>query len=301
MNRSQRVAVAVVGVILVCVGLGQIGAQAPSANEHQRTSVRAVDLRCEVQQPTTILSVVPDGTAVKKGDLLIELDNSPLVDRRIAQVAGVQKAESEMLVARESQDREKRAAAGQLALAEKALRLAQTHLKAFTEGEYPDQLALAEGTAAIASQKRLMAEEHFKELQVSEKGLALQQADIARMEAQLQLRQAENSLVLLKGVGRENKIAELELVVAQREFDLLRAKDAESAATTSGAAALSLAEMTFHMERDRLAKLDDQIVKCRIIAPQDGTVVYLDDAVALKPSAVVRGGQVLVRLLPAKP
>ena len=66
--------------------------------------------------------------------------------------------------------------------------------------------------------------------------------------------------------------------------------------------ALSLAEMSRTMESDRLAKLDDQITKCKIYAPRDGMVDQPrdDDEAAVRPGAVVRERQVLVRLLPVK-
>jgi len=316
MNRSKRVAVLLVGVFLAWVGLCQIGVRVPCAGERQvpvtgspvvretrpTPPVGSADVRSEVGQSMAILSMVPVGQSVRKGDLLVEFDDSALVDRRIQQVRDVKKAESEMIVATESQNRETHAAAGQVALAEKALRLTQARLKAFLDGEYPQQLALGEGTAALADQKRRMLQERMMRLraaadtQKDEAAItALQEAEIALREAEVQSVLARGSLAMLKGLGRDNKVAELELAVAQKESDLVRARDAVSAAAACGAATLSLAKMNYEMEAERLAKLDDQIGKCRIYAPQDGTVAHPDDA------AVVRGRQALLRLLPATP
>ena len=131
---------------------------------------------------------------------------------------------------------------------------------------------------------------------------AFQEAQMALQEASMQSGAAENALTMLKTFGHDNKVAELELSVAQREFDLARAEDALSAATARGGALLQLAEITHHLEADRLAKLDDQIVKGKIYAPQDGIVAHPDDAgeAVLRPGTVIRPGQALVRLLPAK-
>ncbi|MCX5643198.1 MAG: hypothetical protein NTZ17_00695 [Phycisphaerae bacterium] len=320
MNRSKRVGMLLVGVLL-WAGLCLLGPQTPLAGERQAAKpgdrearalppAGSVDLRCQTNQPTTILSVIPPGKSVKKGDLLVELDVSALVDKRIQQVRDVKKAESEMILTTESQDREKRAAGGQVGLAEKALRLAQAQLKAFIDGEYPHQLALAQSAAALAEQKRLMAEERVLQLRARERTqegqtsmITLQEAEIALQEARLQSTAAQGSLVLLKSAVHDNKVAELELVVAQREFDLARAQDAVSAAAARGAVTVSLAEMNHRTEAHRLAKLDDQITQCRIYAPQDGTVVYPNDpdGAAIRPDAVVRERQVLIRLLPVTP
>ena len=323
MSRSKRAAAFLVGIVLVWMGLCQIGTQVPFAGERQAPAagsrlvretktalpVGAVELRCPMEQQTTILSIVPPGESVKEGDLLVELDVAALVDKRIQQVLDVKKAETEMILATDSQNREKRAAAGQVALAEKALRLAQAQLKAYIDGEYVHQLAMAQGTLAIAGERRTLAEHRMNQLRTSfetqkDEGVvaSLQEAQIALQETKLRLAEAEGALALLKGFVHDNKIAELELVIAQREFNLARAEDAVSAAATRGAATVFLAETIFRREADRLAKLDDQIVKCKIYAPQDGTVDQPRDAdeAAIKPGAVVRERQLLVRLLPVK-
>jgi HlyD family secretion protein len=326
MAGSKRVAALLVGIVLVWAGLCQIGPQVPLAgaprvnplgvNERLiwRAEVQpqsaAEEISCQVEQPTAILYVAAAGKTVKKGDLLVELDASALVDKRMQQTLDKRKAEGDLLLAEESQDREKRAAAGQIALAEKALRLAQAQLKAFVEGEYPHQLALAEGAAAIAKQKQLMMNDRVEHLRADAKTsndpateTALQEAEIARLEAIMQVTESQGSLAILKSSLHDNKVAELELAVAQREFDLASAKDALSAATLQGEVARSLAQMSHEIESDRLAQLEGQIQRSKIYAPCDGTVVYPDgtDEAALKPGATAYPRQVLLRLLPAVP
>ncbi len=319
MTSSKRIGMLLIGVLLG-VGLGPFGSQAPLASQRQdgefawRAEVQpprgAEEICSRVEQPMTILFVAPQGKTVKKGDLLVELDTSGLTDERMRQTLQKRKAESEMVLAQESEAREKRAASGQVALAEKALRLAQNQLKAFTEGEYPNQLALAEGAAAIAKQKRLMIEYRVMQLRANAKDSndparidALQEADLAWHEAMMQAAEADNSLAMLKSFVHDNKVAELELAVAQREYDLVSAKDALNAAIVRGNADHSLAEMSFGMESDRLARLEDQIGKSRICAPRDGTVIYPNDPdeEPIRPGTVVHERQILVYFLPAAP
>ena len=93
MAGSKRVGLLAVGAIL-WAGLCLLGPQTPLAGERQAAKpgdrearalppAGSVDLRYEVGQPVTILSVVPPGKSVKKGDLLVELDSSAFVDKRI--------------------------------------------------------------------------------------------------------------------------------------------------------------------------------------------------------------------------
>src|SRR5512145_2600077 len=60
-------------------------------------TIKALDqevIKCKVEGKTTILTLVPEGTHVKQGDLLIELDASSLVDQQVTQKIAVQTAES---------------------------------------------------------------------------------------------------------------------------------------------------------------------------------------------------------------
>jgi HlyD family secretion protein len=263
-----------------------------------------------MEGPAPILYAVPAGQAVQKGDLLIELDASALIDKRIQQVVQVRKAEGDMILAKETQEWETRAAQGQVVLAERALRIAQSQLKAYTEGEYHRQLALAEGAAQVTKVKRSMTEERATQLRTSFETqkdqavrAALQEAQVAFQEASLQATAAEGALALLTSFAHDNKVAELELIVAQKEFELARAKDNLSRATTTSRVALSWTEMSRVREADRLAKMDDQIVKSKIYAPRDGIVAYPNDTgePPIKAGTVVRERQVLVRLLPVTP
>ena len=318
MANPKQVVMLLVGA-LSCVGLCLAGAprDRPAAGENRvfaRAEVppsgEATEIRSQVEQPTAILSVVPAGQPVKKGDLLVELDASALIDKRIQQVLQVRKAETGMIRARQAREWETRTAQGQMMLAEKALRLAQSQLKAYTEGEYRNQLALAEGAVDIARLRLKLAGERVTRIRAGletpkDQGtpatLMEMEALLALEDAHLQSQAAESSLAVLKSFVHDNKVAELELAVAQREFDLARANDASSGATSLGAANFSLAEMEFQVQKDRLAKLDDEIVKSKIFAPRDGVVAYPDNAhePPVRAGTAVRNRQVLMCLLPA--
>jgi HlyD family secretion protein len=311
MARSKRVGLLLVGMLL-WAGLCPFGSQAPLASQRQdneslwRAEIQprseSEEICSRVEQPMTILFVAPQGKTVKKGDLLVELDASALVDERMRQAFLKRKAESEMLWARESQVREGRAAIGQVELAEKALRLAQSQMKAFTEGEYPMQLADAKAEVTLAQERLMMTQERVNQLRAESQQARtkLQEAQLALMEASAQSNAAQSRLSFLTGLLHDSKSAELELAVAQREFELACAKDAVSAAAVRGNADLSLAEMSRAMESDRLARLEDQIGKSRIYAPRDGTIIYPNDPdeAALRPGAIVRERQAIVYLLP---
>ncbi len=329
MADAKRVGLLAAAGAVLWAGLCLPGPQTPLAGERQADAPRAYaaaseerfpgrvdiprrgeaqEIRSQVQQSMAILFVAPPGTTVRKGDLLVELDAAALTDERARQVLQTRKAEGEVVMAQESEDREKRAAGAKITIAEMALRLAQARLKAFTEGEYPQRLALAESAAAIAKQKLRMAQNRLTRVRAAlrddndaEAITVLQETEIEVAEAKMESTQADGDLALLKGFARDNKIAELELAVAEGQYELARARDALSAATVRGNVQRSLAETSRSMESNRLARLDDQIGKSRIHAPRDGTIFYPNEPneAPIRPGTVVRARQVLIHLLPA--
>ncbi len=59
-------------------------------------------IRSGLQRRATIISIVPEGTRVNEGDLLVELDVSKLVDHRVDHEIMVKNAEASLINARET-------------------------------------------------------------------------------------------------------------------------------------------------------------------------------------------------------
>ncbi len=310
---------------LLWMGTGQPGAWLPGASESAlgrqsgalpaplgRTIREAgtlvpgasVEIRNETEQPLAILSVAPQGEVVKKGDLLVELDVAPLVDKRTRQELRVRKAQAELILAKESVSMEQKTAQGAIEMAERALHLAQTQLKAYREGEYPLQLATAETKVAIANERLALAEEQIALLRASTEGpeakARLLEAQLAHSETKAQLAVAKNELTFLTRFEQPRRIEELELAVAQREADLARARDELLGAGLRTRQAMDLAEATSNRESSRLARLNTVLEHSKMFAPRDGVVVYPEGETPLRPGVVAGVGQVLMRLADMK-
>ena len=88
-------------------------------------------IRNEVEGRTTIISIVPEGTRVKKGDLLVELDASTMDDERIDQEIQVQNAEAAFINAKETLAIAENQAKSDIELAELTLKFAKQDLKKY--------------------------------------------------------------------------------------------------------------------------------------------------------------------------
>jgi HlyD family secretion protein len=178
----------------------------------------------------------------------------------------------------------------------------------FIEAEYPLQLATAEYEMAILSEQRLLAAARVEALQSDEGPNAqnrLLEAKLTLMEVKARLAAAEHKLRLIKDFARAQETAELNLAIAQRQLELVRAKNELARIAREGEVALAAARAGFRMEADKLERIDREMAACKIHAPRAGTVTYPADLPSqghdadgpIRPGVVVRSGQPILRLV----
>ena len=95
-------------------------------------------IKSEVEGANAILYIVPEGTRVQKGQLLVELDVSTLADRRVEQDIAVQNTESSFINAKENLEVVKNQAKSDIELAELKNSFAEEDLVKYRDGEYPN-------------------------------------------------------------------------------------------------------------------------------------------------------------------
>lgn len=242
-------------------------------------------IKSQVEGTTTILWVIPEGTHVKRGDILVELDASNLLDKRIDQQTLTQNAETSWIAARESLAVGKNQAQADIELAALTLEFAKLDLEKYTgqKGEYESQKTEAEASIKLAQEELLRAEEKLKwsKKLAAEKYISsteLQTDELAWNKAVLNLELARNRLNLLEDFTYKRQLAQLNSDVSQAEMALERVKRSSSAKLIQLEAELRAAEAKFQREKTRLAKIEDQISKATIVAPADGMVVYASSA-----------------------
>ncbi len=237
-----------------------------------------VDVICQVQSRgggagTPILWVVDEGTAVKAGDKLVELDDSEwrtaLRDKRIvvigaeATVAAAEAAVEQAKIAREEYleglfETEERAIQSEMAIAEQDLRKAQL---------------------ALQSTERLVARGLVKSLQ-------LEADQFAVANSRNMLEAAANRLRVLQNLTRRKMLVEFDSAIDAAEAQL--------------AAALGSLEE----EQSDMREIQRQIELCTIYAPADGVVIHANtfssrggsSEVVIEPGAMIRERQTIIRL-----
>jgi HlyD family secretion protein len=238
-----------------------------------------ITLRNEVEGRTSIVSLVPDGSLVKKGDLLVELDASTLKDRIIDQDILVQKAEAAQISAIESLAVVENQARSDTDKAELTLKFAQQDLQQYLDGLYPRDVNEMTAKIRLAEEdlkrsedvndwsKRLYEEKYLSETEYLADKLSVQRKKLERDVA-------NNNLVILQDFTYKRKIDQLTSDVNQAEMLLERTKRKASADVIQAEAELKARELEYKRQQEKMKKTEDQLAKTTIKAPMDGMVVY---------------------------
>lgn len=238
-----------------------------------------VILMSEIEGRTTILFLIPEGTEVKAGELLVELDATDLEDRRIEQAIKSENAEAAFIRSRETLEVVKNQAQSDVEKAEITLQFASEDLDQYIAGQYPNKVKELEARITLSREEKKRAEEKLKWSQVlfSEKYLSeseIQADELSVKKADLDVDLAENNLALLNDFEHKRQIAKLESDLRQAKMANDRAVRKARADVIQAEADLRAKESEFSQNKSKLEKLSEQIMKAKITAPQAGLVVY---------------------------
>lgn len=242
-------------------------------------SSRNTELVCEVKSRSgggggvSILWVIDEGTPVKKGDKLVELDASQLEQEQKQQRIVLGNAEANV--------------ASGLAAVEQAVIARQEYLEGVfmtDEKAIESEIAVAQqdlrkAKLALDSSERLVAKGLVKSLQ-------LEADQFAVANAQNKLDAAQGRLKVLQNLTRQK-------MLVQFDSDIAAAR-----------ASLEALRGTLEEEKEKMTELEQQIAACVMIAPTDGVVVHANKyssrggnaEVVIEAGAVVRERQAIIRL-----
>ncbi len=240
-------------------------------------------MKCEVEGKTTIIFLVSEGEHVKKGELLVELDASSLLDRQVDQQIIVQNAEASFINSRENLEVVKNQTQSERDRAQLTLDFSRLDIKKYEEGEYPNQLKEAETKIIIAKEELTRAREQlewskklFTDNYISH--TELQADELAEKQKNLDLELAQSSLDLLKNYTHMREMTQLASDVKQAEMALERTLRKANADIIQAEAELKARESEYNRQKDKLDKIKEQIIKTKLRASSNGLVIYATSA-----------------------
>ena len=238
-------------------------------------------IKCEVEGRTTILWLIPEGTHVKKGDLLFELDATGMEDEKTKQQITVLNAESAYIRAKENLAVTKSQSESDISKAQLDLKFARIDLEKYTaeQGEYEQELQQAEAQITLAKEELHRANEKLEwSAKLEAKGFItrteLEADELAAKRAKVDVDLAQGKLDLLKKFTHTRKLDELNSDIEQAEMALDRVQRKATADLVQAEAELRAKESEYNRQTVRLDKLVENISNCIVKAPVAGMVVY---------------------------
>jgi RND family efflux transporter MFP subunit len=248
-------------------------------------------IRCNVEGRTTIIMLLPEGSRVKKGQAIGELDSATLRDQLINQLAAQEAAQAAFLNATLVRE------------------TAEIALKEYEDGTYKLERAAIMGEIKLTEAEFTKAEARVQRTRrardqlntvLARQGTARTPADILAdldvdhqvdaaerdlLRGKLALELAQSRLALLDDFTKGKRLKEL-----RAELEMARVEESSKKDVSSLASA-------------KVARLKTQIESCKLLAPCDGIVVYANDTwrrqgpPAIEEGAAVRERQILVNIL----
>lgn len=273
-------------------------------------SAANVTLVSKVEGTTTIIKIIEEGTTAKKDQVLVELDSSKLRDSETQQRIVVEQADAALKQAIEKRAIQITQNDSDINAAKLKWDLAILDLKQYEDGDYKSQLSDLQGKKTLAQEELKRAQESYDfSKESAKKGYvtqsALEASRISVLQKNLALKVAELSVDVLENYTFQRQIVEKKANKIEFEKELERVGRKAKAAMAQADADLSACRLTAEVESSKLEKLRTQIANCKIIAPQDGEVVYANmqsdrrggsDAATIQEGAQVRERQAIINL-----
>ena len=261
-------------------------------------SAQSVQVVCEVEGGGKLVTIIPEGTKVKKGDEVARFDTDALMKSITEQGVKWEQAEGKVKSSESELEVQKNKEEGEIAKAKLALELANIDLESYEddEGEYKVELEKRKAALDLGRKELKEAEDNLAFTRgLIKKGLAQREQErvleLAVDGKASSVKQQEADLKVLEKFTRKRKLTELAAKSKDAGRELERTKKSQAAATEKAGGEVSAAKKTSELEKHFLDRLQEQLDKCVVKAPEEGIVIYSNTPYWNEANRVRPGGQ----------
>src|SRR5215212_2286505 len=260
-------------------------------------AVSYTDVKSEVESLTQIITIVPEGTTVKKGDVLIKLDSAVLQQKKEAMELELRKADSNRKIAQEMKDIQDSQNQANKEAAEVAVQLAELDLKQYIEGTYPQSVENAKTALSMGKLNLKNVEEDLDQTKVLFTKGFVTASDVKKGELQVtvarnEVQKATTALIVLEKYTHQMEMAKLNSALAQAEQKLYRTLKENASTLNQKYADLEEKQESLALLQRQARKLDELLAACTIRAPEEGLVIYASSIERREREPVQEGSQV---------
>jgi HlyD family secretion protein len=243
------------------------------------TALKQIEIRNNLESRAVISEIVPEGTFVNAGDVLLRLNDEETRNKVRDAQDRLNMAEAALVAAQATLEIKKKTRQAELDKADLAIELAGLALKAWQEGDVNtrrEQLRLAIQTAekeydrlkARFSESAGLLEKKF--ISVDE----YRRDEIAMLKAESDLKIARLNSQMYEDYHFLQEKAQKESDVAQARSERERIEQQYNAEVRSAESEVNSKQYQLDSAKEKLAELQQQLEHCTVRAPQAGLVVY---------------------------
>lgn len=269
-------------------------------------SAKTVDARSEVEGSVKIVTIVPEGATVKKGEVVVTFDMDQLNRDYAAQEIKLKQAEGKSKACLGELEVAKNKAETDIAKAELDLTLANLDKRKYMEGEFKVEVNEKQGGLSLAKKELQECEEKLEAYRkLAKKGFwSMDQVRVKEAEVgskKYAVDRDEAKLMVLQRFTKERQEAELTAKAVEAKRALVRTKNSSQASVDKAVSELEAAQVTAKLEKATLDRMKRQLDNCIVKAPQDGILVYSkerywDPASKIQAGAMIHYQQTLFSL-----
>lgn len=270
-------------------------------------AVNEVVVRNELEGNSRIIYIIPEGSIIKKGDLLVELDAGEADDALNQQQITYERSLADFVAAENNVVITKSTVDSNVRAAELAAEFAEMDLAKFDQIDRDQQIRSAEIAIIRAKEELEIAQETLSNTEKLEaKGFEtknkLDQDRLSVTTKTLGLEEAESTLTMLKEYDLEKLKATYKSTYEEAIKELERVRKQGESLIAQAQADLNSAKNTLDLNKSKLDKMTEQFSATKVYAPQDGLVVYaqgggrFSNESMIEEGATVRKRQELIKI-----
>ncbi len=240
---------------------------------------KSIELKCEVEGQSTILSIVPESTKVKKGDLLIELSSDVIEDKISNEQLQIDALKNELNAARQEVELQRQQNASDIKKAEIDVEIARLELEKYRKGDYPQRLQQIEidiQQTELEIKRKRDELDKYKKLYAKKyiTGAKLDQIRFELQKLNMVLQRHQLALEILNNYEKPKNEKQRQSTYERAVEELKRTRERAKNRLAKAEAVVQQKQQLLERHQKRLSKLREQLAKCKIYAPVDGIVQY---------------------------
>ena len=238
------------------------------AKDGELQATNSIEVICQVEGMSTIQTLAKEGSSVKKGDVLVTLDASGIIQRRDDNMLNLQRAEADLITAREMKEIQESQNATNYEAAEIAVKLARLDLQQYTEGSYPQQLKDAKVNVEMSKISVDNADADLKQTkELFVKGFVteadMKKSELALTTAKNAYDKAVTALEVLTKYQHEMDMAAKKNALAVAEQKLVRTEKENKAILAQKDADVKAKDEAVQLLKRRHQHLEEQLRRAR--------------------------------------